>query len=582
MSDRRVLFLGWWLLAAAVAALLIAFLGWHIHESHHFFGAIGSEFAGDAQALVGVRMRRGELTQAAHHIVLFGPDEGRQRAYEEARQALADELAAHPRIAAQSGALVSLTERLGAIEREAIAAALDGRQAEGLALLHSPDYMEQTRLLCAEADVQSQAVYARLEERLRDHGRGELVFFGIDLAILLFAAGLWWGLWVRLRRWRALADSELGKRISAEMQLRQAQKMEALGQMAAGVGHDFKNVLGAILGYADLALRAADRDHVDRASLKGIRAAAEQGTAVTGALLAFSRKAGPEWAPVDLPRLIADTADVLRPMLPAGIEVETATDLPAQACRVLGDRVQLQQALVNLAINAAEAMRGGGRVRIAVESSIAQGGAPGVCVRVVDTGRGIAPEIRERVFEPFFTTKARGQGTGLGLAIVHAVAVSHGATVDFDSTPGQGTCFRLCFARTAPAPTAPAPRPAGAKGTALIAARDAYQGSLLASAVGRLGLDAEPVADWDALLAALQQLRDRPLTLLWEEGFAGRSARDCTAAMAAMHGLARVLVVTERDSPAIAEYEEAGCMVLERPLVLAEVARLVAGGEAAQ
>jgi hypothetical protein len=267
-------------------------------------------------------------------------------------------------------------------------------------------------------------------------------------------------------------------------------------------------------------------------------------------------------------------------MLPHGVEIETETELPAEACRVLGDRAQLQQALVNLAINAGEAMPEGGRVRVRLEAGGAAGDPGHLCLSVADTGRGIAPELRERIFEPFFTTKARGQGTGLGLAIVHAVAVSHGATIDLASTPGEGTRFRLCFAGERSKSTAPEPPAADATRTALIASRDAYQGALLASAVGRLGLATELVAGWDDLLAALQRRHDGPLTLLWEVGFAGRSAGQCAEAMGALRGPGRVLVLAERGSPAIAEYEEAGCMVLERPLALAEVARLVASGAA--
>ncbi len=540
MSERRIPFLGWLLPAAAAVALLIAFLGWHIVESHRFFGQIGDDFARETQALVGVRARRAELTQAAHHIVLFGPKEGREQAYEEAERGLAAELAAQPALATQAPELVALTERLGATERQAIAAALAGRQAEALDLLHSPEYMEQSRLLCAQADAQSQAVYARLNQRLREHGWSALAFFTVDSAILLFAVGLWWGLGV-------------------------------------GVGHDFKNVLGAIQGYADLALRAAERGDLDRASLDGIRAAAEQGAAVTGALLAFSQKAGPEWAPVDLHALVAQTAELLRPMLPPGVELAFETRVPPEQCRVLGDRTQLQQALVNLAINAGEAMPEGGRVRIALE---ADDDPQRICLGVSDTGRGIAPEIRERIFEPFFTTKARGQGTGLGLAIVHAIAASHGARIDLSSTPGEGTRLRLCLARERPAPGAPEPPAAVETRSALIAARDPYQGALLASAIGRGGLTTELVADWDGLLAALRRSREGRLDLVLEDGFAGRGPAEYAEALRAGPGLDRVLVLADRGSSAIAEYEEAGCLVLERPLALAEVARLLAGGGA--
>ncbi len=470
-----------------------------------------------------------------------------------------------------------------------MAAAQAGRKDEALDLLHSLEYTEDTRLLCAQADAHAKSVYDRLRGRLRSHGKSEIAFFSIDVAVLLFAGGLWWQLGVRLRRWRGLADSELGKRITAEVRLRQAQKMEALGQMAAGVGHDFKNVLSTIQGYADLAARAAERGQLDQASLKGIQAAAQQGAAVTGALLTFSHSAVPDRQPLDLCRLLSETAEGLRQTLPAAIEISTRADLPPDQCRILGDRNQLQQVLLNLAANAADAMPGGGRLIITLSAANEDdadarhaGAEPAICLAVSDTGQGIPPEIRERIFEPFFTTKGRGQGTGLGLAIVHAIASDHGATVDVSSVPGEGTTFRLCFPRDDSA-AALSPTPARhLEGVLLIAARDRYQGQLLASAVERLGLGAERVADWQGLLDALYRHRGTDLTVLLDADFTECNARDCGEAFAATGALPRVLILTERDSPSVREYEEAGFMVLERPLPLAELVRLIAAAGTAQ
>jgi hypothetical protein len=241
MHERRIPVLGWFLLAVGVASLLILVLGWHIYESHRFFGQIGSEFVRQTEAIAKVRGLRWELTQAAHHVVLFGDGEDRRKACEDAQRRLETELDADLGLPARAperaslAVLADLTRRLGAIEAQAMAAAREVRKDEALDLLHSAEYTESTRLLCAQADAHSKSVYDRLQGRLRSHGESELVFFSIDVAILLFAGGLWWQLGVRLRNWRALADSELGKRINAEVQLRQAQKMESLGQMAAGV-----------------------------------------------------------------------------------------------------------------------------------------------------------------------------------------------------------------------------------------------------------------------------------------------------------------------------------------------------------
>ena len=589
MSERRIPYLHWFVLAVAVAGLLIGFLGWHIYESHRFFGHIGNEFVRQTQAISEVRALRWELTQAAHHVVLFGNGEERRKAYDDAARRLAAELEGDLGLPEQAperaslAMLAGLARSLSAIERKAMdLAAREGRQDEALGLLHSPEYLEGTRVLCAQADAHSESVYDRLQGRLRSHGESELVFFSIDLAVLLFAGVLWWLLGMRLRKWRAIADTELGKRISAEVHLHQAQKMEALGHMAAGVGHDFKNLLSTIQGYADLAARAAARGEVDQASLNGIQAAAQQGAAVTGALLTFSHNAGPERRPVNLCQLLSETTGQLRQTLPASVELAVRSDLPPEQCRILGDRNQLQQLLINLVSNAADAMPSGGRLTMALSAG-GNGNPHGrhavapslVCLSVSDTGRGIPAEIRERIFEPFFTTKGRGQGTGLGLAIVHGIAMEHGAKVEVTSAVGEGTSFRLCFPREESAGVSDPPLASDLQGVLLIASRDAYQAQLLSSAVGRLGLEVEPVADWQGLLDALRRHRDAALTVVLDTAFTDCRARECRDAFAASGARPRVLILTERNSPSVREYEEAGFMVLERPLPLADLVRLV-------
>jgi len=593
MPERRIPYLHWFVLAVAVAALLIGFLGWHIYESHRFFGHIGNEFIRQTEAITQVRALRWELTQAAHHVVLFGAGEGRREAYDDAARRLDLELAANlglPKEGLEAGGLAVLAELvrgLEAIEREAMAAAAAGRQDEALDLLHSPKYTEGVRMLCSEADAHAKSVYDRLKGRLRSHGESEIVFFSIDLAVLLFAGGLWWSLGVRLHKWRALADSELGKRIKAEVHLRQAQKMEALGQMAAGVGHDFKNLLSTIQGYADLASRAAERGEVDQASLKGIQAAAQQGAAVTGGLLTFSHNAGPEWRPVDFCELLSETMGQLRQTLPPSVEISVRSDLPPEHCQILGDRNQLQQLLINLVSNAADAMPSGGRLTMTLsagengDADRREAPAPSlICLSVSDTGRGIPAEIRERIFEPFFTTKGRGQGTGLGLAIVHGIAMDHGATVDVTSAVGDGTTFRLCFPCEESDGVSDRPLASALQGVLLIASRDAYQAQLLSSAVGRLGLEAERVPDWQGLLKSLGRQRDATPTVVLDTAFTDCGARECRDAFAATGAGPRVLILTERGAPAVTEYEDAGFMVLERPLPLAELVRLIARGNA--
>jgi CheY-like chemotaxis protein len=280
---------------------------------------------------------------------------------------------------------------------------------------------------------------------------------------------------------------------------------------------------------------------------------------------------------------MTETTDLLRQTLPASIQISTQLDLPADECRIIGDKNRLQQVLLNLALNAGDAMPNGGQLTIALTAGEAEATdatstatRPTICLTVSDTGKGIPPEIRDRIFEPFFTTKARGQSTGLGLAIVHAVAIDHGAKISVSSVTGEGTTFRLCFPTDDEAPARASTPGVDQEGVLLVANRDPYQAQLLSSAIGRLGLSTEPVADWRELLDVLERHRDTAVTVLLDAEFANCSARECSEAFAATGAHPRVLVLAERDAPCTREYEDAGFMVLERPLALAEVVRLVA------
>ncbi|UHD16733.1 hypothetical protein [Thiocapsa bogorovii] len=231
MQQQHIPFLRWLLLATAVAALLIAFLGWHIYESHRFFGQVGTEFVRQTETIASVRKLRWELTQAAHHVVLFGDGDDRRGAYSTAKRRLEAEIDAAVGLPDQAAdrsslaALADLSRELGTIEVAAMDAALEDRSDAALRLLHSPEYTEGTRLLCARADAHSKAVYDRLEGRLQSHRESEILFFSVDVAALIFAGALWWLLGLRLQRWRALADSETGRRILAEVKLRQAERL---------------------------------------------------------------------------------------------------------------------------------------------------------------------------------------------------------------------------------------------------------------------------------------------------------------------------------------------------------------------
>jgi len=234
----------------------------------------------------------------------------------------------------------------------------------------------------------------------------------------------------------------------AEEALRQAQKMEAIGQLTGGVAHDFNNLLAIIQGNAELLDEPGqDRDRL----IAGIQRAAENGAKLTQRLLAFSRRQPLSPRQVDLAEVVGSLCELLQRTLGAGIEIETV--LPRGLRRAMADRAQVENAILNLAINARDAMPQGGKLVIrctnasieAVDRSQSTEMLPGdyVVLEVGDTGSGMAPDVMERAFEPFFTTKDVGQGSGLGLSMVYGFAKQSGGNVTIESAPGLGTAVRL-------------------------------------------------------------------------------------------------------------------------------------------
>ncbi len=239
-----------------------------------------------------------------------------------------------------------------------------------------------------------------------------------------------------------------------EAQLRQAQKMEAIGRLAGGVAHDFNNLLTAILGYADLLLDSNPSNDV-RNSVSEIRKAGERAASLTKQLLAFSRKQVLQPCILDLNEVLGETDGILRRLL--GEDVALEAERAPHLWRVQADPVQIQQVLLNLAVNARDAMPDGGVLRIATRNvSLTAASVPEVpnikegdhvLLEVADTGHGMSAEILSHAFEPFFTTKERGKGTGLGLSTVYGIVKQSGGYVRIESVVGKGTRVLVYLAR---------------------------------------------------------------------------------------------------------------------------------------
>lgn len=231
-----------------------------------------------------------------------------------------------------------------------------------------------------------------------------------------------------------------------ETALRQAQKMEAVGQLTGGIAHDFNNLLQSVIGSLDLIRRRSDQPKRVQAWAEAGFKVAQRGAKLTAQLLAFSRSQKLELKPVDVSTLLSGMRELLDRTLGPAIRVRI--DLDAQAASVLCDQTQLEMAILNLAINARDAMPNGGELRIATKRRMLSNDAelrPGnyIELSVSDGGLGMPRDVANKAFEPFFTTKGLGEGTGLGLSQVYGMARQAGGTARIESTPGQGTTIRL-------------------------------------------------------------------------------------------------------------------------------------------
>ena len=237
----------------------------------------------------------------------------------------------------------------------------------------------------------------------------------------------------------------------SEFQLRQAQKMDAIGQLAGGIAHDFNNLLTGILGYGELALDHLGKDHPASADVAEMNRAGQAAAALTRQLLTFSRRQVVQREVLDVNAVLSNAQKTLRRVI--GDQIELVLELEPDLRGIEADAGQLEQVIVNLAVNARDAMETGGRLILETAHVDVPAGtdvrrnalAPGsyVMLRVTDTGRGMSADVQAHAFEPFFTTKESGKGTGLGLSTVYGIVKQSGGTILLDSVPGTGTTFRI-------------------------------------------------------------------------------------------------------------------------------------------
>jgi signal transduction histidine kinase len=236
--------------------------------------------------------------------------------------------------------------------------------------------------------------------------------------------------------------------VEKDRHLRQAQKMDALGALAGGMAHDFNNLIGAILNAAELIEMQIEPDNPIQRRLEFIQQVGGRAKELSAQILNFSRRTDDTWIPFDLTCLVTEVISLLETTLPKNVEVRSNL---ARGIRILGDPSQFHQVIMNLGINASQAMQPDGGV-LSIHLQSAEAGRrvgdqsflePCVLLTIEDTGCGMDPHTLERIFEPFFTTKGAGQGTGLGLSVVYGIVHGHGGSLQVASEPGRGSCFKI-------------------------------------------------------------------------------------------------------------------------------------------
>ncbi|MCC6197811.1 MAG: response regulator [Burkholderiales bacterium] len=373
-------------------------------------------------------------------------------------------------------------------------------------------------------------------------------------------------------------------------QLRQSQRLEAVGTLAGGIAHDFNNILGAVVGYGELAQTAAPPGSALRRYADNIMHAADRGRALVERVLVFSRSGMGERIAVDVQAVVAEALELLAASLPARLRLESRLD--AGHAAVLGDDTQLHQVVMNLCLNAIQAMGDEGLLEVALtRTTLARpqalshgllGAGSYVRLMVRDSGPGIAPDVQERMFDPFFTTKGVGQGTGLGLSLVHGVVADLAGAIDVQTRPGGGSAFTVVLpviAEAAPAEQRDNDATPHGKGQTVMIVDD--EPALVALAEEMLAdLGYEPVG-FTAGAAALAALRDAPQrfdAILTDETMPRMSGSELARAIHALRPDLAILLMSGYRAPQLGHgaFNAGVREVLAKPLRQRDIARALA------
>jgi PAS domain S-box-containing protein len=381
---------------------------------------------------------------------------------------------------------------------------------------------------------------------------------------------------------------DVSERVALEAQLRQAQKMEAIGTLAAGIAHDFNNILSAIRGNADLAELDLGANHPVLENIKQIQAASVRATQLVQRIVAFSKPRDPVMERVDLAMAITEVVRLLRSALPAGAEIRTQLQ---RAPKVAADPAQIHQLLMNLCTNAWQALEGKpGQIGIELtEEEVTSTGPVHVpagdyaVIRVSDTGKGMDDRIRERVFEPFFTTKAPGEGTGLGLSIVHSIVRGHQGAIVVESSLGQGTTFSVYLPRSAAAISERQPAAQPLTMSTQVKAHIAYVDdepmlvSLMERQLPMFGFDVVGFSSSEEALAVIRESPTRFVMVVTDYNMPRMSGLDLARAVARIRPSMRFVVTSGYIDDALRmDANSLGIEhLLQKPASLDQIARVI-------
>jgi PAS domain S-box-containing protein len=383
----------------------------------------------------------------------------------------------------------------------------------------------------------------------------------------------------------AVTSENVTGRRELEARLQQAQKMEAVGRLAGGVAHDFNNLLTAIAGYSEFLISGLQDDHLRRHA-EEIKKASARAAALTGQLLAFSRRQVLQPRVLDLNAVVSDMDMMLRRLI--GEDVELVAVLEPDLAPVLADPTQLEQVIVNLAVNARDAMPQGGSVTIET-ANVVLTDRQLVELRLIDTGIGMTESERAQLFDPFFTTKIGG--TGLGLATVYGVVEQSGGSIEVDSAPGEGSSFRILLpAVDEPAQAAPLDDdafPAAGSETVLLVEDELVVRQLVAEILESNGYTVLQAGDGPSALELLRRRRDTVDLLITDVVMPGMSGPEVAERVVALRPGTEVLYISGYTDSAIDHHGvlEPGIAFLQKPFSADELARkvrTVLDGEPAQ